>query len=961
MTGPGASSHRGNPYVGPRPFQTGELLYGRNRDFHRLLDLLIAERILLMYSPSGAGKTSLIHACLVPALEQPEAWKVRLAKTYKVKPPMRVGRDAPQELLVPNRYVWSALASLEEKVEVAERSAPDDLARMTLLDYFGTLAPGDPYRVLIFDQFEEILTTNPVDLEEKRQFFLQLGELLENPKFLALISMREDYLAGLDPYAPLIPNRLDGRFRLEYLKVEQAREAILNPLPSGFVFEPEALQELLDSLRQVKVRGASEPAKSEWIEPYQLQVVCTRIWDADGDPHRISLEDVRGRGDVEKALGAYYADKVREIAGSPDSRVRERVLREWIEANLISPRGFRGQVEVDPSGVTNGLENPTIRLLDKAWLVREDNRPDGSSWFELAHDRLIGPIREDNARWREENLQLYQRQAQVWAAAGQPRDELLLSDKDLKETERRLVVESDEPTDLEREFLKRCRAASEARRRANLDELGWGVIFPHDADPAIREALAPLLDHRRSRAGDRYREFAGGEQGHRPGMTYQQFLDRHGVQLGPADYTQMPYYLLIIGSPESIPFKFQYGLDMTYAVGRIHFDAPEDYARYARGVVDAEARPPDQPRAVAFFAPQHLLDQGSSKLIGQLVVPLEEAIRKAAEGWDVRSYIGSAATKATLGGLLGGRDTPALLFVAGQGPSFPLDDPRQRTDQGALFCQEWPGALRRSSLRPAHYFAASDLADNAQLGGLIAFLFGPYSAGTPYNEDFPPLSLQPPRQLACEAFVAPLAQRLLGHPRGGGALAVIGHVERTWGWSFASESNSREPDIVHFSSCLERLLDGHTVGSALELFNWRYTRRSIRLVDDLRHLVAHGASDEDKDRVYRDMVATIDARNYIILGDPAVRLPAAVAPPRGPTVPRAGLNMPATSRSGSQKAPTSFDDEVIFNGIDASTGNYFTPPVTLRSLAALVRGQGLDSAHRAELKRWLEQRAAAFF
>src|SRR5713226_4806267 len=59
---------QGNPYVGPRPFNEGETLYGRAQDTEALVDLLTAERLVLLYAPSGAGKTSLIQASLIPQL-----------------------------------------------------------------------------------------------------------------------------------------------------------------------------------------------------------------------------------------------------------------------------------------------------------------------------------------------------------------------------------------------------------------------------------------------------------------------------------------------------------------------------------------------------------------------------------------------------------------------------------------------------------------------------------------------------------------------------------------------------------------------------------------------------------------------------------------------------------------------------------------------------------------------------
>src|SRR5262245_42298005 len=75
-----------NPFIGPRSFQSGEALYGRDREIRDLRGLLIAERIVLLHSPSGAGKTSLVHAALIPELE---------AQEFRVLPVMRVSLEPP--------------------------------------------------------------------------------------------------------------------------------------------------------------------------------------------------------------------------------------------------------------------------------------------------------------------------------------------------------------------------------------------------------------------------------------------------------------------------------------------------------------------------------------------------------------------------------------------------------------------------------------------------------------------------------------------------------------------------------------------------------------------------------------------------------------------------------------------------------------------------------------------------
>ena len=87
---------------------------------------------------------------------------------------------------------------------------------------------------MILDQFEEILTTHRDRWQEAQGFFLQLEEALRGmPTLGVVLAMREDHLAGLDAYAPLLPKRLRPRFRMELMKREDALDAIKKPASAG--------------------------------------------------------------------------------------------------------------------------------------------------------------------------------------------------------------------------------------------------------------------------------------------------------------------------------------------------------------------------------------------------------------------------------------------------------------------------------------------------------------------------------------------------------------------------------------------------------------------------------------------------------------------------------------------------------------------------------------------------------
>jgi tetratricopeptide (TPR) repeat protein len=327
-----------------------------------------------------------------------------------------------------------------------------------------------------------------------------------------------------------------------------------------------------------------------------------------------------------------------------------------------------------------------------------------------------------------------------------------------------------------------------------------------------------------------------------------------------------------------IPYSFQYQLDVSHAVGRIDFETPEEYRRYAHSVVQAESEMELRNKTAAIFVPTYAWDPSSSRRLHeeQLVEKVKATIEQAGRnrGWSIQQpYIGGQANKAALDGLMRGTTKPALIFAAGHGVRLSRGNSQQREQQGGLFCAGGQaGAGTRPEKDKSGYFVAEDLPKHSKVHGLIAILAASNSAGSPEYDGFSlPWGGRRKRDVV-HPFVARLAQRLLSH-RKGGALAIIGRIERYA--STVTESTGLTGADVYSADAdmlraLQKLLEGYPVGAVLEPLNRRYAELASDLFENVN--TSSRVTAAQKKSAERRLAKIVEARSWAIIGDPAVRL-----------------------------------------------------------------------------------------
>lgn len=385
------------PYVGLRPYDIGDqnLFHGRGRESRDVSVLWQANRLLVLYGPSGVGKTSLVQAGVISRFTQ---------ETAEVLPVGRVSHSpAFHTANMPERnpYTFALLSSW---------SLPDDsrtpLVGLSITKFLSQhviqrARPdryGDPLPVLgVIDQFEELFSDFPHQQRYVDQFIDHLADAVEKvPSLRLLISIREESLAKLIPRETKLAGHFRARFRVLPLTRDAAQEAVTGPL-SGTrrSFAPGVAEKLVDNLLTTEItghRGETTKVAMDSVEPVHLQVVCTALWRALPDDVTTITEQYLHHHGGARTVAELCARMVTEVAD--EHRIPEGNLYEWLEWAFITKLGSRGTI-CEGVSETGGMPNQIARALEERGILGSKHRS-GLRWYELQHDRLIEPIRQFN-------------------------------------------------------------------------------------------------------------------------------------------------------------------------------------------------------------------------------------------------------------------------------------------------------------------------------------------------------------------------------------------------------------------------------------------------------------------------------------------------------------------------------------------------------------------------------------
>jgi hypothetical protein len=352
----------------------------RLQDVNNLLGRIKSDRhkLTVIYGKSGAGKSSLLNAGLLPMLLQPKA-----IDDVAILPIMlRVYTDWLRE---PDPNTWNLGGVLENLRKNNQQNS---------------------LKVLIFDQFEEFFLVC-TKLEQRLPFYQFLRDCLSLSSVKVILSMRTDFLHYL-----LEGDRLTNLE--EIINYEILSKEVIYYLGN---FSSERAKSLIQSLTEtaglnLEPALIDEAVKDLALEMQEVRPIELQLLGAELESMAITtLEQYRQIGDNPKQqLVDNFLEKYIKDCGFQKERLATLLLYSLTEKNGIRPLKTTSQLAEDLSSETKKIQEVLEVLVASGLVLLIPDVPDDR--YQLAHDYLVNLIREQKGERLIAELELERDKAQ---------------------------------------------------------------------------------------------------------------------------------------------------------------------------------------------------------------------------------------------------------------------------------------------------------------------------------------------------------------------------------------------------------------------------------------------------------------------------------------------------------------------------------------------------------------------
>lgn len=412
-----------NRYPGVQPFQKEQshLFFGRDEEIETLYNLILLEKLVVLFGKSGYGKSSILNAGVLPKLDEENKKSKR--KYIPVRIRFNAWSETSDSLI--SKFEFHLISALQENDNVGHAVLTgDNRIPTTLWSLLKFSKPSpDTIFILIFDQFEEFFTY-PED--QQQTFKRQLAELLyaDIPIYLkqneekhsldelsflrqkidvkTIFAIRSDRMSDLDRLKDKLPMILHKRCELRALNKVQAKDALVEParkngdfISPNFEWSEGALDRILYEFshdKQGREVGVEAFLLQVLAQNIESQVVQGKIIDRAGSGQIVVFpEDLPI--DLSNIYSEYYQNKIAELPLE-----QQLPARKLIEDGLTFSYGDgdfrRVSVDADVLMQQYGADIRLLKLLENTFLLRREVNTTGGWNYELSHDTLLKAVIE---------------------------------------------------------------------------------------------------------------------------------------------------------------------------------------------------------------------------------------------------------------------------------------------------------------------------------------------------------------------------------------------------------------------------------------------------------------------------------------------------------------------------------------------------------------------------------------